>query len=337
MSIPVYSLFIDGSFIPSSGSATRDILDPATTAVIARVPEATAADVDKAVAAARRAFDTGEWRRTPAQERGRVLFRLAEFVRTNAAMLAELETRNSGKPIVEAELDMDDVAGCFEYYGGLATTLHGEVIPLADDALALALREPVGVAAQIVPWNFPLLMAAWKLAPAICAGCTVVLKPAEQTPLTALELARGFNDAGLPPGVVNIVTGEGEGAGASLVAHPDVDKIAFTGSPEVGKLVMRSAAGSLKRISLELGGKSPSIFFADADFESAVAAALFGVFMNQGEVCSAGSRVLVERPIYDAFLEAMVEKARGIRLGPGVDRDTQMGPLISAEQLARVR
>jgi betaine-aldehyde dehydrogenase len=301
------------------------------------VPEATSADVDAAVAAARRAFDASDWRKTGAQERGRILFKLAEIVRTRSSELAALETLNSGKPIVEAELDMADVAGCFEYYGGLATKIHGDVVPVPDEALALALREPVGVAAQIIPWNFPLLMAAWKLAPAICAGCTVVLKPAEETPLTALALARSFEEAGVPPGVINIVTGAGETAGAALVAHPGVDKVAFTGSPETGRLVMRNASATLKRISLELGGKSPSIFFADADFESAVAGALFGVFLNQGEVCSAGSRILVERPIYRRFLDAMVEKARTIRLGPGADRETQMGPLITAEHRARVR
>ena len=319
-----------------SGAASREVVDPATGDVIARVPDATDGDVDKAVSAARRAFDDGDWRRTTAQERGQVLFKLAAIVRARSSELAKLETRNSGKPITEAELDIADVAGCFEYYGGLATKIHGDVVPVSDDALALALREPIGVAAQIVPWNFPLLMAAWKLAPALCAGCTVVLKPAEQTPLTTLALAESFEDAGLPPGVVNIITGAGE-VGAMLVAHKDVDKVAFTGSPDAGRLVMQNAAGTLKRVSLELGGKSPSIFFADADFEAAVAGALFGVFLNQGEVCSAGSRILVERPIYRAFLEAMVEKARTIRLGPGLDRGTQMGPLISAEHRARVR
>jgi betaine-aldehyde dehydrogenase len=317
-------------------TATRDVLDPATGEIIARVPDATAADVDRAVSAARLAFDSGDWKRTTPQERGQALFKLAALVRARSKELAELETRNSGKPITEAELDIVDVAGCFEYYGGLATKIHGDVVPVSDDALALALREPIGVAAQIVPWNFPLLMAAWKLAPALCAGCTIVLKPAEQTPLTTLALASSFEEAGLPPGVVNILTGAGE-VGAMLVAHRDVDKVAFTGSPDTGRLVMQNAAGTLKRVSLELGGKSPSIFFADADFEAAVSGALFGVFLNQGEVCSAGSRILVQRPIYRAFLDAMVEKARAIRLGPGMDRATQMGPLISAEHRVRVR
>jgi betaine-aldehyde dehydrogenase len=317
-------------------TAARDVLDPATGEIIARVSDATVTDVDRAVSAARSAFDSGDWKRATPQDRGQALFKLAAIVRARSGELAELETRNSGKPITEAELDIADVAGCFEYYGGLATKIHGDVVPVSDDALALALREPIGVAAQIVPWNFPLLMAAWKLAPALCAGCTVVLKPAEQTPLTTLALADSFEEAGLPPGVVNIITGAGD-VGAMLVAHKDVDKVAFTGSPDTGRLVMQNAAGTLKRISLELGGKSPSIFFADADFDAAVAGALFGVFLNQGEVCSAGSRILVQRPIYAAFLDAMVEKARTIRLGPGRDRGTQMGPLISAEHRLRVR
>ncbi len=332
-----YSHYINGEFVRSDSAATIDVVDPATQEVIARVPDGGASDVDRAVQAARRAFDSGPWRDTTAQDRGRLLFRLAQLVRDNAADLAELETLNSGKPIVESEFDIADVATCFEYYGGLATKIHGEVLPVPDNAMSLALREPIGVAAQIIPWNYPLLMAAWKLAPAICAGCTTVLKPAEQTPLTVLELAAHFHDAGLPPGVVNIVTGLGETAGAPLVAHPSVDKVAFTGSVEVGKIIMRSAADTLKKISLELGGKSPNIFFADADFEAAVDGALFGVFINQGEVCSAGSRILVERSIYSKFLDAMVERAQRITLGPGMARETKMGPLVSKEHYERVK
>jgi betaine-aldehyde dehydrogenase len=331
------SLFIDGAFVPSTGDGWRQIINPATGEVVARAPESTAEDVDRAVSSARRAFDESDWPRTSAVDRGRMLLRLAELVRARAEELADLETRNTGKPIVEAEFDIADVAACFEYYGGLATKIHGDVVPVPDGALALALREPIGVAAQIVPWNYPLLMAAWKLAPAICAGCTVVLKPAEETPVTALAFAKSFADAGLPAGVVNIVTGDGPQVGARLVAHPGVDKVAFTGSPEVGRLIMQGAAGTLKKISLELGGKSPSIFFADSDFESAVASALFGVFLNQGEVCSAGSRILVERAIYRQFVDAMVEKAKSIRLGNGLERDTQMGPLITETHRARVR
>jgi betaine-aldehyde dehydrogenase len=330
-------LYIDGEFVNASSTATIDVIDPSTTDVIARVPDAGAADIDRAVKAARTAFDSGPWKDATAQDRGRVLFKLAQIVRDRAAELAELETRNTGKPIVEAEYDIADVATCFEYYGGLATKIQGDVLPIPDNAMSLALREPMGVAGQIIPWNYPLLMASWKLAPALCAGCTMVLKPAEQTPLTMLALASSFADAGVPPGVVNIVTGRGEIAGAAIVEHPDVDKIAFTGSVEVGKIIMRSAAATLKKISLELGGKSPNIFFADADFENAVEGALFGVFFNQGEVCTAGSRILVQRSIYKKFVDAMVEKAKTIKLGAGMDRSTKMGPLISAEQLARVQ
>jgi betaine-aldehyde dehydrogenase len=330
------SLYIDGQFVASTADRWIDVIDPSTQDIIARVPDGNAADVDRAVVAARRAFESSSWKDVTAQERGRILFRLAHVVRDHAAEWAELETRNNGKPIAESEFDLADVATCFEYYGGLATKIHGDVIPVPDNALSLALREPIGVAGQIIPWNYPLLMAAWKLAPAICAGCTMVLKPAEQTPLTALELAKHFEAAGLPPGVVNIVTGAGA-TGAALTVHADVDKIAFTGSAEVGKTIMRNAAETLKKISLELGGKSPNILFADADFEASVDGALFGLFINQGEVCSAGSRILVERSIYRDVLDAMVEKARHIRLGRGLDRATKMGPVVSREQFDRVR
>jgi betaine-aldehyde dehydrogenase len=330
------SLFIDGRFCDARSTRTIDVLNPATREVLARVPDGSAEDIDAAVAAARRAFESEPWKSVTAQERGRILFRLAQLVREHANEFAELETLNNGKPIVEAEFDVADVATCFEYYGGLATKIQGDVLPVPDNALSLALREPIGVAGQIIPWNYPLLMATWKIAPAICAGCTMVLKPAEQTPLTILELARHFERAGLPPGVVNIVTGFGP-TGAALTSHADVDKIAFTGSAEVGKIIMRTAADTLKKISLELGGKSPNILFADADFEAGVDGALFGLFINQGEVCSAGSRILVERSIYPRVVEAMVEKARRIRLGPGLDRATKMGPLVSGEQFDRVR
>src|SRR6266496_3597477 len=330
-----YAMLIDGEWVPARSGKTFEVKNPATDEVLARVPDAAVEDVDRAVKAARKAFDEG-WRDVTAQERGRILLRLAEVVRRELKRLAELETLNSGKPIVESEFDLNDTATCFEYYGGLATKLHGEVLTVPDNAVSLALKEPIGVAGQIIPWNYPLLMAAWKLAPALCAGCSMVIKPAEQTPLTLLELARFFGEVGLPKGVVNVVTGFGETAGAPLVVHPQVDKLAFTGSVEVGKLVMRGAADTLKKVSLELGGKSPNIFFADADFEAAVDGALFGVFINQGEVCSAGSRVLVERPIYRKMLDAMVEKAKRIKLGPGLDRETKMGPVVSRDQLQRV-
>jgi len=334
--VRTYQNYINGKWESASGGKTFPVFDPSTEEVIAQVAASEAADVDRAATAARAAFDSGPWPQTTAQDRGRILFRLAEKVRQNAATLAELECRNTGKPIVEAEYDIADVATCFEYYGGLANKVTGHVNPVPANALSFTLREPVGVAGQIIPWNYPLLMAAWKLAPAIAAGCTCVLKPAEQTPLTALEFANWFEEAGLPPGVVNILNGLGETAGAALVAHPRVDKIAFTGSAAVGKIIVKSAADTLKRVTLELGGKSPNVFFADADWEAAVDGALFGVFINQGEVCSAGSRILVEKKIYSKFVEAMTEKAKRIKLGPPMERETKMGPLVSKEQYDRV-
>ena len=334
--VRIYQNYINGQWVGSSTGETFPVYDPSIEDVIANIAAASSDDVDRAVVAARRAFDAGPWRQTTAQDRGRVLFRLAAKVNENASMLAELESRNTGKPIVEAEYDIADVATCFEYYGGLATKVLGQVNPVPTNALSFTLREPAGVAGQIIPWNYPLLMAAWKLAPALAAGCTCVLKPAEQTPLTALEFASWLEGIGLPPGVVNVVNGAGETTGAALVAHPGVDKIAFTGSAPVGKLIMKSAAETLKRVSLELGGKSPNIFFADADWEAAIDGALFGVFINQGEVCSAGSRILVERRIYSKFVEAMTEKTKRIKLGPPLDRNTKMGPLVSKDQYERV-
>src|SRR5689334_15617255 len=325
--VRTYQMHINGEWVDSASGKTFPVYDPSTEEVIAEVPDANAKDVDRAVKAAREAFDNGPWRGTTAQERGRVLFRLVERVRKEAAMLAELECRNTGKPNVEAEYDIADVATCFEYYGGLATKVVGYVNPVPDNALSLSLKEPVGVAGQIIPWNYPLLMAAWKLAPALAAGCTCVLKPAEQTPLTVLEMANWFADIGLPPGVVNIVTGFGEPAGARRVTHADVDRVAFAGSAAVPKLNAKMAADTLKRVTLELGGKSPNIFSADADFEAAIDGALFGVFVNQGEVCSAGSRILVERSIYSRFVEGMTEKAKRIKLGAPLTRETKMGQI----------
>jgi betaine-aldehyde dehydrogenase len=334
--VRTYRNYVNGQWVEGSSKETFPVYDPATEEVIAQVASANAADVDQAVKAARAAFDSGSWAQTTAQDRGRVLFKLAEKIRQNTPMLAELEARNSGKPIVEAEYDMADVATCFEYYGGLANKVTGSVNPVPANALSFTMREPIGVAGQIIPWNYPLLMAAWKLAPAIAAGCCCVLKPAEQTPLTAMELANWLEEVGLPPGVVNIINGVGETTGAALVAHPGVDKIAFTGSAAVGKIIVKSAADTLKRVTLELGGKSPNVFFADADWEAAVDGALFGVFINQGEVCSAGSRILVEKKIYTKFVEAMAEKAKRIKLGAPLERGTKMGPLVSKEQYERV-
>jgi betaine-aldehyde dehydrogenase len=335
-SVRTYQNYVNGQWISSASGKTFPVYDPSTEEIIAQVSASESTDVERAVKAARTAFDSGPWAKTTAQDRGRILFKLAEKVRQNAAMLAEIECRNTGKPIVEAEYDIADVATCFEYYGGLANKVMGNVMPVPANALSFTMREPVGVAGQIIPWNYPLMMAAWKLGPAIAAGCTCILKPAEQTPLTALEFANWFEEAGLPPGVVNIINGFGETCGAALVAHPGVDKIAFTGSAAVGKIIVKSAADTLKRVTLELGGKSPNVFFADADWEAAVDGALFGVFINQGEVCSAGSRILVEKKIYSKFVEAMTEKAKRIKLGPPLERETKMGPLVSKEQYDRV-
>jgi betaine-aldehyde dehydrogenase len=331
-----YQLYIDGQWTGNQSGKTFAVYDPSTEEVLADVVEASAVEVDLAVQAARRAFDSGPWSKSTPQSRAQILFKLAAKVREHLTELAEMETRNTGKPIVEGEGDIDAVAEVFEYYAGLATKIPGMVNPVSANAISLSLKEPIGVAGLIVPWNYPLLMAAWKLAPALAAGCTCVLKPAEQTPLTSLMFAQWFEEVGLPPGVVNIVNGFGE-TGAAIVDHPLVDKIAFTGSTEVGKIIVKRAADTLKRVTLELGGKSPNIFFADADWEASIDGALFGIFINQGEVCSAGSRILVEKKIYKNFVEAMAEKAKTIRIGAPMDRATKLGPVVSKEQYERVQ
>src|SRR5438128_367942 len=294
-----YKNLVNNQWVTSK--KTRDVLNPFNGDTIAIVAESSKKDVEPAITAARQAFDRGPWREFTAQQRGRILFAMADIVRKNAAMLAELETLNCGKPIVESEFDMNDTASCFEYYGGLATKIHGETLPVPDNALNMTLREPVGVAGLIVPWNYPLMLAAWKLGPAIAAGCTVVLKPAEQTPVTTLEFARlvQAHISDLPAGVLNIVTGDGPIAGGAIVESMEVDKVAFTGGTETGREVLKGvAASNLKEVSLELGGKSPNIFFSDADLDAATDGALFGVFINQGEVCSAGSRILVQQDLF---------------------------------------
>ncbi|HUG87507.1 MAG TPA: aldehyde dehydrogenase family protein, partial [Actinomycetota bacterium] len=328
--------YIDGEWMDARDGARFDVVDPATEEVIATAPDSQRADAEAAVAAARRAFDGGPWPRASERERERVLLRAAEIVRRESERLAELETRDSGKPLAEAREDIDEAAFMFEYYGGWATKVMGEIPPVGPDALSLVVKEPVGVAALITPWNYPLLMAVQKVAPALAAGCTFVLKPAEQTPLTALELPAILEEAGVPPGVANVIAGFGPTAGAPLVEHPDVDKVGFTGSVEVGKEIMRTGADTLKRVTLELGGKSPNIIFADASFEEALEGTAAGIFGNQGEICSAGSRIFVERPIYDDALDSMRERAGAVRLGHGLDEGTTMGPLVSREQRDRV-
>src|SRR5215469_5989785 len=322
------------------GSGNREIINPFNGETIAIVPESDRHDVEAAIKAAREAFDRGPWRESTAQQRGRILFGMADLVRKNAAKLAELETLNCGKPIAESEFDMNDTVSCFEYYGGLATKIHGETLPVPDNALNMTLREPVGVAGLIVPWNYPLMLAAWKLGPALAAGCTVILKPAEQTPLTTLEFMRLVHEniPDLPPGVVNVVTGDGPVAGRTIVESMQIDKVAFTGGTETGREVLRGVANSnLKKVSLELGGKSPNIFFADADLDAAVDGALFGIFINQGEVCSAGSRVLVQQDLFKKFVARMKEMTPRIRLGNPMQRETKMGPLVSKEHLDKVQ
>ena len=328
---------IDGAWVEARDGERFDVFDPATGAVIATAPDSKAVDVEAAVDAARRTFDEGTWwPGTPARERGRILLRAADIVRREQERLARMESLDSGKPIGDAREDVAEVAFMFEYFGGWATKIEGDVQQLSPDAMFMVWKEPMGVAVGITPWNYPLMMAAQKLAPALAAGCTFILKPPEQTPLTCLQLPAILEEAGLPRGVFHVLTGFGETAGAPLVQSPKVDKIAFTGSREVGKLIMRTGADTLKRVTLELGGKSPNIVFGDADRVTAFEGSANGVFWNQGEICSAGTRVFVERPLYDDAVNAFVDRASTIVLGDGSDEATEMGPLVSKEQQERV-
>jgi acyl-CoA reductase-like NAD-dependent aldehyde dehydrogenase len=329
--------FIDGKWVDARDGSRFDVFDPATGEVIATAPDSKQADVDAAVEAARRTFDEGGWwPGTPARDRGRILLRAAEIVRREQERLAQLESLDAGKPIGEAREDIAEVAFMFEYYGGWATKIEGASQHVSSDAMFMVWKEPMGVAVGITPWNYPMMMSAQKVAPAIAAGCTFILKPPEQTPLTSLQLPAILEEAGLPAGVFHVLTGYGETAGAPLVAHPGVDKVGFTGSREVGKIIMRSGADTLKRVTLELGGKSPNIVFADADLPAAFEGSANGVFWNQGEICSAGTRVFVDRAIYDDAVNAFVDRAKGITLGAGTDDATTMGPLVSKEQQERV-
>ena len=330
-------LFIGGRFTSSISGKTFDTINPSTGAVLTKVAEADAADVDLAVKAARTAFDTGPWTKMSAGDRGRILWRAGDIILKRREELAELETLDSGKPFTDnAKIDMPMAADTFQYYAGWATKIQGDTIPVSGPFFNYTLREPIGVVGAIIPWNFPFLMASWKVAPALCAGNTVILKPAEQTPLTALLLAEILAEAGLPEGVLNVIPGFGPTTGGALVAHHGVDKIAFTGSTPVGQEILKVSAGNLKRVSLELGGKSPNIVFADADLEAAVRGATTGIFYNEGQVCTAGSRLLVEQPIHDAFMGMLVERAKKTVPGDPLDPKTRFGPVVSEEQMSRV-
>ena len=329
-------LLIGGRRLPAQSGRYFETLDPANEQVITQVAEADAADIDAAVASARAALE-GEWGHMRAADRGNALLRLADLIRQNQDALIELESLDSGKPVSAIKRqDLPAVLDTLTYYAGWADKINGQVIPARPDALTYTVREPMGVVGAIIPWNFPLMIGMWKIAPALACGCTVVLKPAELTPLTALKIGELALAAGFPPGVLNVVPGFGRTAGAALVDHPDVDKITFTGSPVVGRQILRGAAGNLKRVTLELGGKSANIIFPDADIDAAVKAAGSGIFFNTGQVCSAGSRILAHEDIYDDVVERLVNRAKGVRVGNPRDTSTAMGPLVSQVQMDRV-
>jgi len=332
-------LFVDGQWVAAAKGGTIDVIDPATGLVFDRVPDGTGIDIDRAVAAARRAFEDGPWATMTPADRGKLVWKLGDLVEKHADELAELEALDNGKPVTDARLG--DVTFSYEllrYMAGWSTKICGQTIPLSAGAPyhAYTLREPVGVCGQIVPWNFSFMMAVWKVAPALAAGCTIILKPAEQTPLTALRLAELVEEAGFPAGVFNVVTGYGETAGAALAAHPDVDKVAFTGSTEVGKKILDAAKGNLKKVSLELGGKSPMIVFADADPAIAIPAIAYGIFYNMGQTCTAGTRLYVHKDIAETILTGLKAFAESMSIGVGLDPKTQIGPLVSQEQFDRV-
>lgn len=332
-----FLMFIDGEWISSSSGKTQELLNPATGESIGSVTVGTTEDAERAIRAARRAFDEDGWWETTAQERAKLLFRLADEIEAIAPELAAMETLSNGKPLREAEYDVADAAGCFRYYAGLATKPHGQVFDVPAPSQSFVVREPVGVCGQIVPWNFPFLMCAWKLGPALAAGNVSVLKPATWTPLTALRLGTLIEKVGFPKGVVNILVGSGSSVGQYLAESHLVDMIALTGGTDTGRKIMKAAAGNIKKLALELGGKSPNIVFADADFEVAVDYALYGIFVNSGQVCSAGSRLLVQESIHDRFVERLVERALQIQVGDGFDPETEMGPLVSAQHLETVQ
>jgi aldehyde dehydrogenase (NAD+) len=331
-----HQLLIDGRRVPSSSGRTFKSLNPATEEVIATIAEGNEADVDHAVAAARRAFE-GPWRTMRAAERGHLLLKWAELLKRHADEIVEIESLDGGKPIsATTRQDFPAAIDTLTYYAGWADKISGDVVSTRDDALTYTVREPVGVVAAIVPWNFPLMIGMWKLAPALACGCTVVMKPAELTSLSALRIGELALEAGIPPGVFNIVTGPGRVVGDALVNHPDVDKVTFTGSPGVGRGIMKAAAGNFKRVSLELGGKSANVIFDDADIEAAAKSAAAGIFFNAGQVCSAGSRVLVQEKVYDEVVERIAARAKSLRMGDLLDRNTSLGPVISEKQMKSI-
>ncbi|MEK4069977.1 aldehyde dehydrogenase family protein [Peribacillus sp. FSL R5-0717] len=330
-------LLINGELVEAASGKTFETLDPSNGKVLAVVSEAGPEDVDKAVKAARTAFDKGPWKKMSASERSRLIYKLADLMEEHKEALAQLDTLDNGKPIGETtNADVPLAIDHFRYYAGWTTKIVGQTIPVAGNYFNYTRHEAVGVVGQIIPWNFPLLMAAWKLGAALATGCTIVLKPAEQTPLSALYLGKLALEAGFPPGVLNVIPGFGETAGSPLVDHPDVDKIAFTGSTSVGKMIMRQASGTVKKISLELGGKSPNIILPDADMSKAIPGALMGIMFNQGQVCCAGSRLYIQKKSYDNVVADLVSHAKNIKQGAGLDPSTQIGPLVSSEQMERV-
>jgi acyl-CoA reductase-like NAD-dependent aldehyde dehydrogenase len=330
-------VFIGGQWQSPTSGETYATINPATEEESARVAKGDERDIDLAVQAARRAFDHGPWPRMAAAERGRLLWKLADLITANLDEMARLESINTGKTLFDSgKVEIPFATEVFRYYAGWATKIHGETLNLRDGAFTFTLRQPLGVVGAIVPWNFPFLLASWKIAPALAAGNTVVLKPASLTPLTALRFAQLTAETGLPEGVFNVVPGPGGKVGTALVRHPGVDKIAFTGSTEVGRGIMREAAGTLKRVSLELGGKSPNIVFADADMEAALRGAMTGIFYNKGEVCAAGSRLFLEERVHDEFVAKLAERVKGLKVGDPLDKATRMGPVVSRQQLDTV-
>ncbi|WP_042353774.1 aldehyde dehydrogenase family protein [Bacillus rubiinfantis] len=330
-------LFIDGKFVPSVSGKTFDTINPATEEVLAVVSEAQEEDIDVAVKAARRAFESGPWPDLSAAERARLIYKFADLIEENREELAQLEALDNGKPYTVAlSDDIPATVEQFRYYAGWATKILGQTVPISKDYLNFTRHEPIGVVGQIIPWNYPLTMASWKMGAALATGCTIVLKPAEQTPLSILYAARLLQEAGFPPGVVNIVPGFGQTAGAAIVNHDDVDKVAFTGSTVTGKYIMRQAAETIKNITLELGGKSPNIIFEDADLDEAIPGAFNGIMYNHGQNCSAGSRVFVQRKHYERVVDELAKRANEVKLGTGLDKETEMGPLVSKRQFERV-